>query len=110
MEKNFDDYLNNLEVRYLNKDEPVPELNHPDFSDHSSPNQRSPARRDSIEIKKPPRAVKVNNHYIAPKKKGLDSMVRDHSKVTLEVFERNLAKRKGLKVASSPARNGKNFV
>ena len=45
--------------------------------------------------KRPP--GKINNHYIAARPKGgLNGIVRDHGKITLEVFERNLAKRKGL--------------
>lgn len=58
---------------------------------------------------KPSKPVKINNHFIAPKKKGLENMVRDHSKVTMEVFERNLAKRKGLLPSGVP-KGQKNFM
>ena len=45
---------------------------------------------------KPPARRKINHHFIAPKRKGLQNLVRDNSTAALDVLERNLAKRKGL--------------
>lgn len=85
----------------------MPETSHPkpvrDASYNSA--ERAPLTR------KAQQPVKINNHYIAPKKKGLEGLVRDHSKITLEVFERNLAKRKGYTLAQNAKIKGqKNFL
>ena len=101
--KNFDRYLDNLEAKYDDNatknqvsGEPDPETNHPQ-EDQSQNNVSKvvPASGQQLKAKRPP--GKINNHYIAAKPKGgLNGIVRDHGKITLEVFERNLAKRKGL--------------
>ena len=58
---------------------------------------------------KPQEGKKINNHFIAPRKKGLENMVRDNSRVALDVFERNLAKRKG-QVPSKPPKGQRDFM
>ena len=91
--RNFDEYLDQLDKKYDRPEaeptEPVPPEPVQRNTSQNTPKRGLPPRRQ------PGQPVKINNHFIAPRKKGLEGMVRDHSKISLEVFERNLAKRKG---------------